>query len=98
MRALKVIIFVFIHLFMLSTLQAQDKPLENISIQLKWFYQYQFAGVFMAKEKGFYKEIGLDVNLKEFKFRMDTSKEVLYNKASFATGRSTIILDRLQRR
>src|SRR5258708_21228013 len=44
----------------LATAQAADP----VSIQLKWVAQAQFAGYFVAKEKGFYKEAGLDVTIK----------------------------------
>lgn len=40
--------------------QAADK----VTIQLKWVAQAQFAGYFVAKEKGFYKDAGLDVTIK----------------------------------
>src|SRR5258707_10836059 len=40
--------------------QAADK----VTIQLKWVSQAQFAGYFVAKEKGFYKDAGLDVTIK----------------------------------
>ena len=32
-------------------------------MRLKWFNQAQFAGFYVAKEKGFYKAAGLDVNI-----------------------------------
>jgi len=38
---------------------AEDK----VSIRLKWLHQAQFAGYYVAKEKGFYKEEGLDVTI-----------------------------------
>ena len=44
----------------LGSAQAQDK----VTIQLKWVAQAQFAGYFVAKEKGFYKDAGLDVTIK----------------------------------
>ncbi|MGM4916720.1 ABC transporter substrate-binding protein [Tardiphaga sp. 804_B3_N1_9] len=44
----------------LGSAQAADK----VTIQLKWVAQAQFAGYFVAKEKGFYKEAGLDVTIK----------------------------------
>ncbi len=31
-------------------------------IQLKWVTQAQFAGYYVAKDKGFYEEEGLDVD------------------------------------
>jgi len=40
--------------------QAQDA----FTIQLKWVPQAQFAGYFVAQEKGFYEEAGLDVTIK----------------------------------
>ena len=33
--------------------------LKPITLQIQWKYQFQFAGFIMAKEKGFYKNIGL---------------------------------------
>lgn len=40
--------------------QAQDK----LTLQLKWVTQAQFAGYYVAKDKGFYKDVGLDVTIK----------------------------------
>ena len=33
-------------------------------MQLKWVTQAQFAGYYVAKAKGFYKDAGLDVTIK----------------------------------
>src|SRR5271169_6098944 len=44
----------------LASAQAAD----SVTIQLKWVAQAQFAGYFVAKEKGFYKDAGLDVTIK----------------------------------
>jgi NitT/TauT family transport system substrate-binding protein len=35
-----------------------------VTLQLKWVAQGQFAGYFVAKDKGFYEEEGLDVDIK----------------------------------
>ncbi|MBI1779172.1 MAG: ABC transporter substrate-binding protein [Proteobacteria bacterium] len=40
--------------------EAQDK----LTLQLKWVAQAQFAGYFVAKDKGFYKDEKLDVTIK----------------------------------
>ncbi len=37
---------------------------EKVTLQLKWVTQAQFAGYYVAKDKGFYKEEGLDVTIK----------------------------------
>src|SRR5437899_7600707 len=39
--------------------QAQDK----LTLQLKWVTQAQFAGYYVAKSKGFYKDTDLDVTI-----------------------------------
>lgn len=41
-----------------------DKP-EPLCVQLKWTHQAQFAGLYVAKEKGLYLAQGLDVRFKE---------------------------------
>jgi NitT/TauT family transport system substrate-binding protein len=43
-----------------SAAEAADK----LTLQLKWVTQAQFAGYFVAKDKGFYDEVGLDVTIK----------------------------------
>jgi NitT/TauT family transport system substrate-binding protein len=37
---------------------------ERVTIQLKWVTQAQFAGYYVAKDKGFFKAEGLDVTIK----------------------------------
>jgi NitT/TauT family transport system substrate-binding protein len=43
----------------LGTAQAAEK----VTLQLKWVTQAQFAGYYVAKAKGFYKDAGLDVTI-----------------------------------
>ena len=43
-----------------ATASAEDA----LTLQLKWVTQAQFAGYYVAAEKGFYKEAGLDVTIK----------------------------------
>tara|TARA_B100000686_G_C16658655_1_gene899644 strand:+ start:201 stop:1190 length:990 start_codon:yes stop_codon:yes gene_type:complete len=37
---------------------------DKVTLQLKWVTQAQFAGYFVAKDRGFYKDEGLDVTIK----------------------------------
>ncbi len=37
---------------------------DKLTLQLKWVTQAQFAGYYVAKDKGFYKDAGLDVTVK----------------------------------
>ena len=92
--------FKFYILFFLIffTSSAYSENLKKITIQLSWFDQFQFAGYYMAKEKGYYKELGLDVEIKPFEFGIDIPKEVSDGKIDFAVGRETLILERANNR
>ncbi len=88
----------FLFLFFIFTTSLYSENLKKITIQLSWFDQFQFAGYYMAKEKGFYKELGLDVEIKPFEFGIDIPKEVSDGKIDFAVGRETLILERTKNR
>jgi C4-dicarboxylate-specific signal transduction histidine kinase/ABC-type nitrate/sulfonate/bicarbonate transport system substrate-binding protein len=68
-----------------------SKELERVSLQFQWLDQFQFAGYYMAKEKGFYKDANLDVKIKKYHLNLDVSKEVLAGKANFGVGHSSLI-------
>ncbi len=67
--------------------------LEDVSLQLKWKYQFQFAGFIAAKEKGFYKEVGLDVDLLEYDDSIDTLERIEKGEVEFAVTDSSLILE-----
>jgi len=81
------------YIFIFST-SLYSKDLRPVTIQLSWFDQFQFAGYYMAKEKGFYKDLGLDVTIKPFEFGIDIPKEVSLGNIDFAVGRETLLLER----
>lgn len=64
----------------------EDLPLEKVSLQLKWKYQYQFAGYIAAVEKGFYTEEGLDVELRPRQPDINVVNEVVSGKADYGIG------------
>jgi hypothetical protein len=39
--------------------------LDSVSLQLKWKHQFQFAGYYAALEQSFYRNAGLDVEIRE---------------------------------
>lgn len=81
--------------FLLSTDNAP--PLKPVSLQLQWLHQFQFAGFYIAKEKGFYKDVGLDVDIREFTAETNTIDDVVAGRADFGIGRS-IIIDGINRK
>jgi len=68
--------------------------LEAVTLQLKWKHAFQFAGYYMAKEKGFYSEAGLDVTIVEETSDVDPTQVVLNGKAQFGVGTSSLLLKR----
>ena len=77
----------------LFTLSLNASDLKKVSLQLQWKYQFQFAGYIMAKEKGFYKDVGLDVDIKEWKHPLENVDELLNNHAQYAILRPTALVD-----
>ena len=48
----------------LALLLAGAARAEDVTLQLKWVTQAQFAGYYVAEDKGFYKDEGLNVTIK----------------------------------
>lgn len=82
------------HILLLSVLVciaiARDEP-EKVSVQFQWKHQFEFAGFYAAKARGFYKEAGLDVELKEYDGISDIVDDVLNGDFEYGTTYSTLI-------
>ena len=68
---------------------------ETVVCQLLWFHQFEFAGLYAAVEKGFYKEEGLNVVLNEGNPAVDPVAAVLDNRVEYAVGNSDVLFHRL---
>ncbi|WP_066346542.1 diguanylate cyclase [Aliarcobacter cryaerophilus] len=79
-------------LFLVSTF-LYSSSLEKVSIQFNWKYQFEVAGFIAAKEKGFYENVGLDVELKEYNPEVDILFDVLNNKVTYGISSSNIVLE-----
>lgn len=70
-------------------------PMEEVNLKLKWVHQAQFAGNYMAAEKGFYAAEGLKVNMLPFSFDDPTITSVSEGRDTFGiTGADEIVLAR----
>jgi len=83
---------VLILLFTYSGLLAQSD--KAITLQLSWKHQFSFAGYYMAKELGYYKEAGIDLNIREFEYTTDLHSAIENKEADFAIGRSSLLIDK----
>jgi len=88
MKNLILLLFIFSNIF----------AVEKVSLQLLWLDQFQFAGYYMAKEKGFYRDADLDVDIKKysFKFGKDLSivDDVISEESTYGIGRSNLITEK----
>lgn len=73
-----------------------SKTLAEVDVQLKWLHQSQFAGNYVAADKGFYEEEGIKIrHLKPFTFKDFPIASVQSGKAHFAiTGADELIVER----
>jgi signal transduction histidine kinase len=71
---------------------------QKVTLQLSWLHQFQFAGYYVAKERGFYKDAGIDVEIKEFDADTDLSSVIEKKKADIAVGRSSLLVDKAEGR
>jgi polar amino acid transport system substrate-binding protein len=68
-----------------------NEDLQSVSLQLKWKHAFQFAGFYMAKEKGFYRKAGLDVEIRETSADTNLVDEVLSGRATFGVSDSALV-------
>jgi diguanylate cyclase (GGDEF)-like protein len=72
------------------------EPLEKVTLQLRWLHQFQFAGYYMAKEKGYYRDAGLDVTIIEANDKHPYPvEEVVSGRANYGIGNSGLINERI---
>lgn len=72
--------------------QAERTALQPVTLQLKWYHQFQFAGYYAALEQGYYRDAGFDVTIREGHPERDPVADVVAGKADFGVGASELIL------
>mgnify|MGYP001273128550 CR=1 FL=1 len=87
-------LFLFVILFGTSPLEANEK----VTLQLRWDHQFQFAGYYAAEMQGYYREAGIDVDIRsaiaDGKNLIQATKEVASGRADFGIGAAEIIVAR----
>lgn len=69
---------------------------EKLRLQLRWLHQFQFAGYYMALEKGFYRDAGLDVEIIEGgPQRLKPMDAMLAGDSDFAISNSGMVIERM---
>lgn len=89
-------IFSIILLLCLALTGWSQDDLAPVTIQLKWKHQFQFAGYYAAKHKGFYAEEGLDVTLQERNLETNFIEDVLSGRAEYGVADAGLMLSHLE--
>lgn len=84
----------FLLLILTSFWFSQASALQNVTLQLKWHHQFQFAGYYAAKELGYYREAGLAVTIKPVAPDQNPISNVLNGGAQFGVGSNDLLLHR----
>ncbi|KEF30044.1 Response regulator [Marinobacter nitratireducens] len=84
-------------LICLIVVSARASANESVKVQLRWTHQFQFAGYYMAKEKGFYQKAGLDVELiAGGPHALRPIEDLLSDKVDYAVTGSGVVIDRME--
>jgi NitT/TauT family transport system substrate-binding protein len=65
-------------------LQSDKRALDDVTVQLKWVHQAQFAGLYVAREKGHYAREGIRIHFLEGGASIDNVEAVTSGRAQFA--------------
>ena len=82
MKNILKILFISVMIFYtnLFAVNTAANNLEKNILQLEWKHQFEFAGFYAALEKGYYKDIGIDLEIKEFEESINISEDVINKK------------------
>ncbi|MCB1954026.1 MAG: ABC transporter substrate-binding protein [Rhodocyclaceae bacterium] len=78
---------------LLMALPGQARALEKVTLQLKWFHQFQFAGYYAAKAQGYYADEGLEVDIRPLDPNRTVVHSVVSGDAEYGIGDSGIVAD-----
>ncbi|RXJ86758.1 diguanylate cyclase domain-containing protein [Arcobacter sp. CECT 8985] len=78
--------------FIITAFSLNLLALEKVTLNLKWFHQFQFAGYYIAKEKGFYEDVGLDVKIEQRDIKENYIEKIMEKEAYYGIADSIILL------
>ncbi|MCP4598164.1 ABC transporter substrate-binding protein [Neptuniibacter sp.] len=89
------IFHIFICFVLLFTLLPSANA-KDVTLQLKWKHQFQFAGFYAAQKQGYYAEEGLTVTINPADGSQTATDVVLSDQAEFGISDSSLALSRLK--
>lgn len=92
-----VLLFLLLNLFTFSTPFRKSPETQKITLQLKYFHQFQFAGYYAALHKGFYADAGLSVEIIEGG-AINSINKVLSGEADYGIAANDLLIERINNR
>jgi diguanylate cyclase (GGDEF)-like protein/hemerythrin-like metal-binding protein/PAS domain S-box-containing protein len=74
-------VFLYLLLLFILPMSASAAPLQKVTLQLRWFHQFQLAGYHAARMKGYYQYAGRDVTILDTKPGINVVDEVVSSSA-----------------
>lgn len=65
---------------------------QKVVLQLKWLHQFQFAGYYAAQKQGYFKEAGLDVEIRSRDLQKNNIEQVLNGEVQYGIADSVLLL------
>lgn len=91
------ILALILSLVLAQLLPGQAAAAETLRLQLRWLHQFQFAGYYMALEKGYYRQAGLDVEILQGGPHVPKPIDALLaGQADFAISNSGLVITRME--
>ena len=75
---------------------AETGGLHRVTLQLPWHHQFQFAGYYAAQKLGYYRDAGLDVDIRPGRVGDASMDKVIHGDAEFGVGSAEIVAARLE--
>lgn len=89
---ISILVFVFLVSSLLISCEKKPKLLEKAAVRLLWFPQSQFAGVYYAQAKGYFKQEGIDLTIQPGGPEIDGIKLVASGAEEFGITSASMIL------
>ena len=85
-RGISSLVFILFIFFSLTSCQKinNNETYDQINLQLKWIDQAQFAGYYVAKEKGYYQEENININIIPGGVGIDGIQQLVNQKVDFS--------------
>jgi len=79
-----------------ASISEEPDDLYEVSLQLQWLHQFQFAGYYAALEQGYYREAGLDIEIRQGGPGIKHFDEVIEGRANYGVGSTGLLLSYLR--